>query len=205
LANVAAHWGGRADGAVRRDAAGDAMRRATRVELPPWSRAASATGGPMGLSSDVTSSPVVSTTTFKPLKTIGVSTDQAEVVREQDGLGRLASISRIVPDRWSSDAPVLERSAATWDAAGRMLTWAVDGPSAGSSIVASFAYDTLGRFVEGSDPDAGTRHHVWNDAGQLIETENAVGGVAQFGYDAVGRLVSRRGMASSMATTAYRT
>jgi len=69
--------------------------------------------------------------------------------------------------------------------------WAVD-PN-GVSVTHAFVYDSLGRLVFATDPDAGDRWHTWTDKNQLAATENAVGDVVAYDYDDGGRLIARTG------------
>lgn len=171
----------------------DAQGRVISQELPAFSRAVALSGStsPTGAK---TMAPVVRTTAYAPFQTTVTSPDLADVVTEVDGLGRLVAMQRTVG--------VVERSTATWDAAGRMTAWVVDAAaSAGAPISHTFGYDTLGRLVEADDPDAGLRVHTWTDGGRLATTENAVGNEVFYGYDTVGRLVSRQGVSADYDET----
>jgi len=125
------------------------------------------------------------------LVTTSTSTELAPVVTEVDGLGRIVGTRRTIGAQF-------EQIQATWDTAGRMIVWAVD--PTGANVSHSFVYDSLGRLVFATDPDAGDRWHTWTDANQLETTTNAVGDVIAYGYDVAGRLVERAGIS---AATSY--
>ncbi|MCC6624974.1 MAG: hypothetical protein IT385_27250 [Deltaproteobacteria bacterium] len=166
---------------ARQTIAYDPLGRAVRQTLPQVPRYPSS--GDQSAAERVTS--------YAPLVVTTTSTELEPVVTAHDGLGRMVRTQRTI-------GGVVEEVQAAWDAAGRMVGWAVD--PTGANVTHTFVYDTLGRLVFATDPDAGDRWHTWTDANQLATTTNAVDDVIAYGYDVAGRLVERAGIS---AATSY--
>ena len=107
-------------------------------------------------------------------------TDLAPIVRSSDGLGRLTRVERHLDD-------AVEFADVAYDAANRPVRIDIQGGGA----VQDYIYDSLGRLIAASDPDAGTWTQAWNDAGWLLSTEHAAGHRVTYLHDAAGRVTSR--------------
>jgi RHS repeat-associated protein len=128
-------------------------------------------------------------TTYHPLG-VSVAVDGlAAVTSTLDGQDRITQTERSV-------GGVLESVEATYDAAGRIVQFRLQG----GAVRHDFTYDSLGRLIHATDPDVGPRSLEYDDASRLIASENAAGELVTYDYDGAGRLVSVDGLG---VTTRY--
>jgi RHS repeat-associated protein len=118
-------------------------------------------------------------TTFHPLGATVAIDSLASVWTTLDGQGRAIHTERSVNG-------VVESVDATYDAAGRILQFSLQG----GQVHHDFTYDSLGRLTFATDPDVGPRTMTYDDAGRLLSTQNGAGDIVAYGYDAAGRLTS---------------
>jgi YD repeat-containing protein len=109
--------------------------------------------------------------------------DLAPVHSVLDGQGRVIRTERSLSD---GTHEIVE---ARYDAASRLTRMWL----AGGAVERLFHYDTLGRLVESRDPDLGTRTLTWDDGDRLSSEINGAGQKITYGYDVLGRLISREG------------
>jgi len=136
---------------------------------------------------EVPGSPIggaVHSVAYAPLRTTAQSSGRAAVVAENDGLGRLKHVERVIN-------AVTEEVDAHWSIHG-MGGYTLQ-PDDNVSVLKSFTYDSLGRIISDSDPDSGSRSYTWTNEGWLDSITNAQGDVQVFDYDDAGRLTQRTG------------
>jgi RHS repeat-associated protein len=104
--------------------------------------------------------------------------DLAPVRNILDGQGRIVRTTRAA-----------EPTDATYDAAGRITSFSVDGGRAQHV----FRYDTLGNMVFANDPDIGPRTLRYDDRGLLVQTTNGANQSTTYVYDEANRLIERHG------------
>ncbi len=107
--------------------------------------------------------------------------DLAAVHSVLDGQGRAILTERSLADGTH------EIVKASYDAAGRLTTMTL----ADGAVTRTFTYDTLGRLETSQDPDLGVRTLTWDDGNRLTTETNAAGQVVRYGYDVLGRLITR--------------
>ena len=122
------------------------------------------------------------TLTYEPLATVETRTDLSPVMRESDGYGRIVYTERLVDGQ-------LEWANTAYDATGRIVEFSLQGALARHE----FDYDSLGRLVFASDPDAGDRSYTYTDGNQVSKQTNGEGQSIGYTYDGAGRLIRRRG------------
>jgi RHS repeat-associated protein len=151
----------------------DAMDRAFQHELPTGGRTSK---------------------TFRAFEQTVAVDGLAEVTSRFDGLGQIRRTQRVIDG-------CAESVDATYDAGGRILALELQkGGAAGdaapctassSPVAHRFVYDSLGRMIEGDDPDIGLRMMTYDDAGHVVRHVNGAGQGITLGYDRAGRLSTR--------------
>ena len=81
---------------------------------------------------------------------------------------------------------VTESVDATYDAAGRLLQFSLQG----GQVQHLFTYDSLGRLANASDPDVGARAFHYDDAGRIVNAQNGADDFVAYSYDGAGRLAT---------------
>ena len=104
-----------------------------------------------------------------------------------DGLGRLVRVDE--PDSSGdlddSNGSAVQSTAYAYDALGN-LTGVTQG-----SQTRTFAYDSLSRLIEATNPESGTTAYTYDNNGNLTERTDARGMEATYSYDALNRLTGR--------------
>ena len=104
-----------------------------------------------------------------------------------DGLGRLVRVDE--PDSSGdlddSNGSAVQSTAYAYDALGN-LTGVTQG-----SQTRTFAYDSLSRLIEATNPESGTTAYTYDNNGNLTERTDARGIEATYSYDALNRLTGR--------------
>jgi RHS repeat-associated protein len=103
----------------------------------------------------------------------------APVQSTLDGQDRVVHTERTVNN-------VVESVDATYDAAGRVLQFSLQG----GQVKHSYTYDSLGRLTNANDPDVGPRTLRYDDAGHIVSAQNGAGDLVSYGYDSAGRLLT---------------
>jgi YD repeat-containing protein len=118
-----------------------------------------------------------------------------------DALGRLTSVVE----------PSTAKATYTYNAQGNLLTVNQSGLSGESPRARSFTYDSLSRLVTATNPESGTVcYGLWSGSncvngydpnGNLIAKTDARGVITSYGFDALGRVMSKTYSSGSAAAT----
>ena len=100
-------------------------------------------------------------------------------LRRSDGLGRLTAV-----EERNGDETYVTRYG--WTAAGQLET-VVDA----LGNTKRFRFDSLGRLIEGNDPDRGLRLNSYDDTGNLLRRVDAKGQTTLYRHDAANRLLEK--------------
>lgn len=115
--------------------------------------------------------------TYQPDGLTTVADGLAPVSSRVDGQGRISHTERTV-------SGTIEAVDAVYDPAGRILQLALQG----GQVTHTFQYDSLGRMIHASDPDAGPRDMEYDDGGRVTHGVNGAGEALLYTYDGAGRV-----------------
>lgn len=109
--------------------------------------------------------------------------------RTTDALGRL---TEVLEPSGSAQTPSMETDY-SYDALSNLISVTQWGGASGSSgaRTRSFSYDSLSRLLSATNPETGTVAYTFDANGNVSAKTDARGVVTNFGYDALGRLLSK--------------